>query len=431
MAHKKNILVFPCGSEIALEIYRSVKNSAHFNLIGASSVDDHGKFVFENYIGNIPFITDKNFINAIKKIVKEKHIDAIYPAMDAVIEILKKNEESLGCKVISSNSETTQICLSKTKTYRVLKSFVRVPEIYSTEKLRESPDVFPIFAKPDIGYGSRGAKKICSVLEMETHLAQYPSCILLEFLPGDEFTVDCFSDKSGNLLFAAPRKRGRIMNGISVNTKAEKDDSEFQAFAKKINAQIKFRGAWFFQVKRDSNGKLALLEVASRFGGSSSLFRAQGVNFAMMSLFDAFDIPVSVLRNNYAVELDRALDNSYQIDLKYSEVFVDFDDCIYLETAYVNDTLMAFLFRCINAGIRITLLSKHDDEKLGPLDDLLDNLRIRPIFDRILHIRPDQKKVDFIDNMEAIFIDDSFADRKSIAEKFHIPVFSMDMVEIL
>ena len=68
---KKNILVFPCGSEIALEVYRSVNKSTHFNLIGASSCDDHGKFIFENYIGGLPFITDKDFIPQIKKIVKE------------------------------------------------------------------------------------------------------------------------------------------------------------------------------------------------------------------------------------------------------------------------------------------------------------------------------------------------------------------------
>ena len=45
---KKNILVFPCGSEIGLEIYNSVKYSTYFNLIGANSSDDHGKFVYEN-----------------------------------------------------------------------------------------------------------------------------------------------------------------------------------------------------------------------------------------------------------------------------------------------------------------------------------------------------------------------------------------------
>ena len=117
---KKNILVFPCGSEIALEVYRSVKDCAHFKLIGASSVNDHGKFVFADYIGGLPFITDKKFITEIKKIVDERHIDAIYPAMDAVIEILKTNEEFLDCKVVSSCAETTEICLSKSRTYKKL-----------------------------------------------------------------------------------------------------------------------------------------------------------------------------------------------------------------------------------------------------------------------------------------------------------------------
>jgi hypothetical protein len=45
---KKNVLVFPCGSEIGLEVYRSLKHSIHFNLIGANSVDDHGRVVFVN-----------------------------------------------------------------------------------------------------------------------------------------------------------------------------------------------------------------------------------------------------------------------------------------------------------------------------------------------------------------------------------------------
>ena len=412
MANKKNILVFPCGSEIALEVYRSVKNSTHFNLIGASSVDDHGKFVFENYIGGLPFITAPEFIPAIKKVVADNAIDAIYPAMDAVIEILKKNENEIGCKVIASDVETTQICLSKTKTYKALGGTVKIPRILSAYKLLQVGDsAFPIFAKPDIGYGSRGAKKITSVEDLKAHMDQYPSCILSEFLPGE---------------------RSRIMNGISVNTKPVKENAEeFEDFAKKINGAIKFRGAWFYQVKRNVDGELTLLEVASRFGGSSSLFRAQGINFALMSLFDAFGIPVSILRNDYDVEMDRALDNKYKLSLKYGEVFVDFDDCVYLEKQFVNDALMAFLYRCVNNGIKVTLLSRHDDEKLGKLDDLLDKLRIRQVFDRIIHLDPSQKKIDFIDNTDSIFIDDSFAERKAVADKFHIPVFSLDMVEAL
>jgi hypothetical protein len=433
MTKKKNILVFPCGSEIALEVYRSVKNSTHFNLIGASSVNDHGKFVFENYVDGLPFITATNFISSIKKVVADYSIDAIYPAMDAVIEILKKNEAEIGCKVIASEEETTQICLSKSRTYKVLEGTVKIPKTFSAADLLHGGEAtFPVFAKPDVGYGSRGAKKITSAEDLKAHLELYPSCILSEFLPGKEYTVDCFTANSGEMLFAAARERCRIMNGISVNTRPVKENAEeFVEFAKKINSVIKFSGAWFYQVKRDANGQLTLMEVASRFGGSSSLFRAQGINFALMSLFDAFGTPVAVLRNSYDVEMDRALDNKYKLDLKYNEVFVDFDDCIYLEKQFVNDELMAYLYRCVNKGIKVTLLSRHDDVKLGKLDNLLDKLRIRQVFDRIIHLDPSEKKIDYIDNTNSIFIDDSFAERKAIADKFHIPVFSLDMVETL
>ena len=429
---KKNILVFPCGSEIALEVYRAVNHSTHFNLIGANSIEDHGQFVFENYIGDLPFITSPDFLEKFRQVIRDNRIDAVYPAMDAVIELLKSNEDFLGCKVVSSPIETTQICLSKSKTYKVLENVVKVPKTFIANELVIAGKPFPVFAKPDIGYGSRGAKKISSVEDLKAHLDLYPSCILSEFLPGKEYTVDCFSSHNGELLFAAARERCRIMNGISVNTKPVKESAEeFEEFAKKINSAIKFSGAWFFQVKRDKNGELTLLEVASRFGGSSSLFRAQGINFALMSLFDAFDIPVSILRNGYDVIMDRALDNKYKLNLKYSEVFVDFDDCIYLEKQFVNDALMAFLYRCVNKGIKVSLLSRHDDEKLGKLDELLDKLRIRQVFDRIIHLDPSQKKIDFIDNTDSIFIDDSFAERKAIANKFNIPVFSLDMIEAL
>ena len=429
---KKNILVFPCGSEIALEVYRAVNHSTHFNLIGANSIDDHGQFVFENYIGGLPFITAPDFLEKFGQVIRENNIDAVYPAMDSVIELLKNNEDLLGCKVVSSPIETTQICLSKSRTYKVLENIVKVPKTYTANELVKAGGPFPVFAKPDIGYGSRGAKKISSVEDLKAHLALYPSCILSEFLPGKEYTVDCFTNSNGKLLFAAARERCRIMNGISVNTKPVKENAEeFMDFAQKINETIKFQGAWFYQVKRDANGSLTLLEIASRFGGSSSLFRAQGINFALMSLFDAFDIPVSILRNGYDVVMDRALDNKYKLDLKYSEVFIDFDDCIYLEKKFVNDALMAFLYRCVNNGIKVTLLSRHDDEKLGKLDELLDKLRIRQVFDRIIHLNPSQKKIDSIDNTDSIFIDDSFAERKAVADKFNIPVFSLDMIEAL
>ena len=62
MQHK-NILVFPCGSEVGLEINKSLKDISFITLFGGSSVSDHGLWEYENYIPNIPYITDNEFID--------------------------------------------------------------------------------------------------------------------------------------------------------------------------------------------------------------------------------------------------------------------------------------------------------------------------------------------------------------------------------
>jgi hypothetical protein len=421
---KKNVLIFPCGSEIALEINRSLKYSTHFNLIGGNSVDDHGRFVFENYIDDIPFIEDSHFITAIEEIVKKNKIDAIYPTMDAVIVKLKEHEKEIGCKIISSDLKTVEICLSKRKSYEKLKDIIKVPELYHHTQIK----YFPIFGKPDIGYGSRGVKKICSQESLKDYIKNNPDSLLCEYLQGEEYTVDCFTDKSGNLLFYAPRIRQRIMNGISVNTVPYSGRiAEFEYIVKKINKIIEFRGAWFVQLKRNKENDLVLLEIAARLGGSSSLYRAKGINFAQLTLFDAFDCDVSIIENAYSIELDRALDNIFKIDIQYNEIFCDFDDCLLIDNKYVNTELVSFLYQCLNEKKKISLLTRHKND----IEDSLKKFRLYSLFDRIIHIAFNKRKSDCIDNSSSIFIDDSFVERKDVFEKLQIPVFSVDMVSCL
>ena len=423
---KLKILVFPCGSEIGLEIHRSLKYSSHVELIGASSVDDHGKFVFEEYIGRLPFIDSDNIINELHKIVQEFDIDAIYPAVDKVIWKLKQFENELGCKVISSEFATTEICLSKINTYSVLKATIKVPQVYG--KIDEI-NKYPVFIKPDIGYGTRGVFKANNANEANNFLERNKTTkfVITEYLSGDEYTVDCFTDRHGELKFIGPRKRNRVSNGISVNTGPVKTDiSIFDELAVKINQKIKFRGAWFFQVKKDSNGELTLLEIASRLGGSSALYRGKGVNFALLSIFDAFDVDVDVLQNDYDIELDRALDNKYKLDISYSTVYVDFDDCLIINSK-VNTQLVSFLYFCLNNGKRLVLLTKHAID----INESLTKYRLTGLFDEVIHIDKNDRKANYIINNDSIFIDDSFVERKDVCTEKNILVFSPDMLEVL
>lgn len=424
MKKKINVLVFPCGSEIGLEIHRSLRFSNHITLFGGSSVDDHGKFVYENYISNMPFVNHTGFIDSLKDIIDKFKIDVIYPAMDEVVTEISKHADSLGCNVVASDYETTKVCLSKTKTYQALANHIQVPKIY--ENLN-SVDKFPVFMKPDVGYGSRGAKKIHSKSEANQQLAHYPNSIITEYLPGNEFTVDCFTNYKGELLFYGARQRKRIMNGISVNTQPVKENNqEFENLALKINTSIKLRGAWFFQVKEDENGNLILLEVASRLGGSSGIFRNLGVNFALLSVFDQMQMDVEVFSNNYKIELDRALDCKFKLEISYKAIYVDFDDCILISDK-LNTELLSFLFKSLNQNKKIILITKHDKD----IHDTLKKLRIESLFDKIIHLKKTDLKSEFILEKDSIFIDDSFEERKDVYNNLKIPVFAPDAVQSL
>lgn len=420
---KKNVLVFPCGSEIGLDIHRLVRFSRYFHLVGGSSIEDHGKFVYEDYVSGIPYVTDEDFINSIKQIIKDKNISIIYPTMDLVITILKRHEEELGLPIVGASLFTTEICLSKRATYECLRDTVLVSKIIDHTSAKE----FPVFIKPNIGYGSRGTNTIYTRAELDTALQKEEDLLVLEFLPGEEYTVDCFTDRNKNLLYAKARIRNRTRNGISVNTSFVSEQEPFLNIAKKINLKLDFRGAWFIQVKRDKEGQLCLLEIASRLGGSSLLSNALGCNLALLSLFDIVGFDVAVKTNTYEVEMDRALGSRYHLKINFKTVYVDYDDCLVLEKSFVNIELVQFLYKCINEKKKVILLSKHE----GDLSNNLHKFRLFYIFDEIIHLNSNQQKSNFIKNAESIFIDDSFAEREAVRVKKGIPVFSPEMVYVL
>ena len=420
---KKRILVYPCGTEIGLEVYRSLNKSTHFELIGGSSTYDHGRFVYKNHIDGLPFITDKSpedDIRSFNNVIAQYQIDFLYPAMDGVLTAFARCRNLLDAVVIAPSSETAQITRSKKKTYDALGGILPVPELYD----RNSKSLpFPVFVKPDQGQGAVGTARIDSPADLEK--IENRDMIVLEYLPGREYTVDCFTNGNGELVYARARGRKRIKNGISVNAVFE-DAPIFKEYAEKINYTIRQKGGWFFQVKEDATGVLKLLEVASRIAGTSAISRVSGVNLPLltMHLFNGASIS-SVIINPYSqtLELDRALSNWYRWDLEYNTVYVDYDDTLVTDDK-VNTQLVAFLYQCINSKKRIILLTRH---KGDIMQDLLKR-RIKDIFDKVICLSEEERKADYIE-ADSIFIDDSFGERQDVYNQCGIPIFDTHMVE--
>jgi predicted ATP-grasp superfamily ATP-dependent carboligase len=423
---KSIVLVFPCGSEIGLEIHNSLKWSSHIELWGGSSVDDHGKYVYKNYIGNMPYIDNDNFIDQLNEIIIRHKFDFIFPAHDSVVLKLAENSKLLRCKVIGSLLETCQVCRSKRQTYDKLSSILRVPKLY---RVVDSDISYPVFLKPDIGQGGKGTYLAKTKHDLDFYLSKDPTLIILENLPGKEFTIDCFTDRKAKLRFVGARERSRIKDGISVNTKNVKD-KKFIELAEKINGIIKLRGAWFFQIKESRKKELVLMEVAPRIAGSMGIYRNLGVNFALLSIYDAMDLDIEIDINKYPIEMDRALVNRFSLNFSYKHVYIDLDDTIVLKNK-VNPIVMQFLYQCLNNDIKLHLVTRHYSRFNEDTEVALRKYRIKQIFESIINIPKGEKKSDYIKEIAAIFIDDSFSERLDVSKKLEIPVFEVSSLESL
>ena len=383
-----NILVFPCGSEVGLELHRALKDISFITLFGASSVADHGKQVFEHYIEGVPFVSDVDFLGKLNDIILENQIDFIYPAMDQVVDVLSANRDHLKAELIAPCHDAVYVCRNKARTYDRLSGLEFVPKTY---KNPESIDQFPVIIKPEEGYGAKGFQILESLEALLFAIKkQSGPYVICEYLSGEEYTIDCFTDRHGQLKYISCRNRGRVRNGISVNSSVQPHDEKIDQIAKEISERIQMRGAWFFQLKRNSAGEYRLLEVATRIAGTMCLNRAIGVNLPLLTVFDLMGYDVEIAPQFTEATVDRALYNAFSLPCNFSEVYLDFDDTI-LVHGKVNTNLMKYIYQCVNQDIPLKLVTKHSTDIF---EDLKKNRISADLFDEIIHIHREERKCD-------------------------------------
>lgn len=424
MTTEHKILVFPAGTEIAFEIHNALRNNKMVELYGATSVPCHANLLFKNCVDGLPFANDPLLIDALNTLIDKCGIEFVYPAHDDALLRLTKDQDQLHAKVITSTHFTVSICRNKAETYFYLRDAWYMPDVYWNDfDIKE----FPVFLKPAVGQGSTGTKIVTNRDQLwdflRTVRCEYVMC---EYLPGKEFTVDCFTDRHGALRFVGQRTRERIRSGIAVRSRFVKTEDNVMEIAHSLNARFDFNGAWFFQLKEDKNGELKLMEVAPRIAGTMGLTRNIGVNLPLLTLYNNLGMDVEIIKNPNELLLDRAFISRFQADIDYENVYVDLDDTLIIK-GKVNVYLLAFLYQCRDKGKNLILLTKHAGNAIQTLDDHSIDMNL---FDSIINIPDWAEKSHFI-RQNSIFIDDSFAERKKVADAWDIPVFDTDMVESL
>lgn len=422
-----NILVFPCGTEIANEIISSLASHKYFKLIFASSEGNSYCNFRGKEISILPYVTDETFLSELNNIILNKQIDFIIPAHDDVAFVLSYIENQIKAKVIGQSKVVNDIVRFKDVTYEYFKNILPLGKVFDLEP---RSDEFPVFVKPKRGQGSFNSLKLNTLNEYNSFFNQnkLDEFVVMENLSGQEFTIDCFSD-NGNVMYFGARTREKTTRGISIQSTFVSDSSlneQFQKYADIISQNLNMQGVWFYQMKFDRNNELKLLEIGSRASGTMMLNRARGVNFIELALYQKIGFNVEVIFNDIEISLARALVPIYKHNINYENLYIDFDDTLLLDEKFINPELMKLIFQVKNEEKKVYLITKN---KKFNLAKILHKFGITNIFDEIIHIHENDKKIDYM-KQKSILIDDSFVERKEAKEAGYY-VFGLDNFNIL
>lgn len=404
-----------------MEIFHSLSANKHFRLFGASSVADHGRVLFAP-VYDLPYITSQEFLPSLNLLIDELDISYVYPAHDDVLLYLSENSGSVKAEIIAPDAHTCVIARSKTKTYEALKRYGFTPEVFTKSHLNDLN--YPVFVRPDKGQGSQGALRIDSEQQIRCYLEKRNEVVITEYLPGKEYTVDCFTNRKQELVYVRARERMRTRSGIAVNSRFIDDSSLFREYAEAISCVLDFRGAWFFQMKENREGDLKLLEIGPRIAGTMGLSRSTGTNLCSLALYDRQGLDIEIYDNNLNMEVERAFVSRYMNVPAFDRVYIDLDDTIIINNR-VNKTIVMLLYQWHDK--EIILLTRHKNDPLATLAHFKIS---SSIFSKVIKIPEDDEKHRYIDNKKpSIFIDDSFSERSSVLRKCRIPVFDVNEVD--
>lgn len=430
---KKNVLILNGGGGNGYLLSKCISMSVLYHAISASSYPEHSCFTFRDYKNDLPFVQDEQFVAELNTYIREKEISFIIPTHDTIALVLMEKAEQINAVVVCSPLITTKICRYKKETYKVLQGETFLPRWF--EKAEDVTDTdFPLFLKPNDGQGAKGVCLVNNRIELLEALNSNENLVICENLPGEEFTIDCFTNNSRELLYVNPRRRAQITIGQSFLSVSVDDPKPFEQVASVINEKISFRGYWFIQLKRDKNGELKLLELCTRFAGGVAHALASGVNLPLLALADFSGKSVSVSKNDYKIAVCKDLISRFKLDLQYECVYIDYDDTITADNGEtVNCYVMAYLYQCRNFGKRIVMLTHHTATKFNSLYEDMSRLSIPvSLFDEIVDLPKSVSKTDYIKmGIKSIFIDNSYMERLQVVQECKIPVFDVCHVECL
>lgn len=306
------VIITGAGAPGAPGVIKSLRenNERCVRVVGADASDEAVGFLLADAGYQIPKADSPDFINKLLKIATDENADVILPLVTKELEILSLNKHKfLNEGIIVSVSDFAPLTIANNKgkllTYMKEKSFP-VP-LFSVVKSKEEfikavddldyPEK-PVCFKPVQANGSRGFRIIDSqinrykllfdmkpssiyitldeVLSIFNEANIFNQLIVMEYLPGNEYSVDLLVDH-GKPLYTIPRRRDVMCAGISIKGETVKEYDVIN-YCNDIVQSLGLHGNIGVQVKRAQNNIPLILEINPRIQGTVVHCTGAGVN---------------------------------------------------------------------------------------------------------------------------------------------------------
>lgn len=343
------VLLTAAGSPSAPGLIRCLKNNGERNVkvVGTDMKADATITQMVDVLRLAPTAAANDYVDILLQICKEEKVDVLIPGISQELPKLqerRKEFESIGTKVSVSDGEGLLIANDKIALYQYMKANgFDVPDFQIVKSLGDFEAAcrsvgYPekaVCVKTRDGSGSRGIRILDpsksrfdifvgekpnsffttydDMLTILSEAVNIPELMIMEYLPGMEYSVDLLADH-GKTLYIVGRESNVIQASIPQEATLAYNEEAYR-LSQEIVESLKLDGNIDLDFKFDAEGRPRLMEINPRLAATLSVIAAGGCNLLYLRVKQLLNEELPPVEVKYGVKMKR----------RYLELFTEAD----------------------------------------------------------------------------------------------------------
>ena len=333
------VLVTAAGNVFMPGTLACLKNNGEcrIRLIGADMNDDASILQMCDAAYQVPACSDPAYVDTLLDICRKEAVNILLPIMSAELDALAERKEEFAkirTLVSVTDPQGLAIANNKRKLFDFMKeqglACARYAIVHSGEELKSSVYSlgYPeqrVCVKATNGSGSRGFRilsegenrfhsfmhekptsgitTLADLLEILTEAEEFPELMVMEYLPGEEYSVDLLADH-GKVMVSCCRRSLRMENSIMLEAVVE-ERPDVTALCQAVTEKLGLDGNIGFDLRERSDGTPVIMECNPRITAGIPYFAHAGVNLPYLCVKKMLGIELPEIRPRYGTIIRR------------------------------------------------------------------------------------------------------------------------------